>query len=358
MTAATLLLTATASSGAQEERPVLLLELRGFIDPAAARYVARGLETAQALEASAVVIELDSPGGLKSTTQKVIQEILDSSVPVVVFVTPTGAQAGSISTFIPLAAHVAAMAPGTFIGAMDSSPPVQKSDSLHGTGLCASEVFRSVAESRGRYFTWGQTLLRQRHLASAEEAWSDEAIDLIAQDPERLFRELEGKEVKTVLGNVPLFLRGRPRVQFAWSRLERVLHRLSHPILAYLLLLAGICLLNIELSAPRTLWIGFMGVVILLFALSLLMALGAHWVGLLLILLANLFLIADQKLPTLRLLTAAGLAAFAFGSLKLFPVGHAIGFSLSVELVAAATIGVAVFFLLFVQGRINRKISS
>lgn len=335
----------------EEEHPVLLLEVSGTIDPALARYVARGLEQARQRPAGAVVLRLDTPGGLDGSMRKIVQGILNSPVPVIVHVAPQGARAASAGVFITLAAHVAAMAPGTNIGAAhpvqlggssDSGKPSTMDEKLTNDAVA---YIRSIVELRGRNAEWAEASVRKSRSAGAEEVLEKNVIDFIASDLEDLLRQAQGRLVKTVFGGVTLSLQGRPVVPVPMSVTERVLHQLAHPNLAYILLLLGIYGLIYELATPGATFPGVVGALLLVLALAALETLEVNWAGMALIALSILFFIADIKLPGYGALTLGGILAFVLGSLFLFPGARVPPLRLPWSTVGSAAAVTALFFL-------------
>ncbi|MBI3615340.1 MAG: nodulation protein NfeD [Candidatus Omnitrophica bacterium] len=344
-----LLLAACASLSAEEQHPVLILKVAGIIDPALARYVTRGLEEARQVQASAVVIELDTPGGLDGSMRKIVQGILNSPVPVIVTVSPSGARAASAGVFITLSAHVAAMAPGTNIGA---AHPVQlggaeKPSSPMEEKLTNDAVayIHSIADVRDRNSEWAEESVRQSRSSTAEEAKENKVIDLIAKDLDDLIEKAEGRLVKTVSGVTTLALKGKPHQTLPMSLMEKVLHPLAHPNLAYILLLLGIYGLIYELATPGAVFPGVLGALFLVLALVALETLEVNWAGLLLIILSLIFFIADIKLPGYGALSIGGIAAFLIGSAFLFPGARLPHLKLPWGIIGAATGVTAAFFL-------------
>ncbi|MBI3312536.1 MAG: nodulation protein NfeD [Candidatus Omnitrophica bacterium] len=335
---------------AEEERPVFLLEVSGTIDPAVARYVTRGLDQARRQQAGAVVLQLDTPGGLDGSMRKIVQGILNSPVPVLVYVAPQGARAASAGVFITLSAHLAAMSPGTNIGA---AHPVQLGGSDSGTPSVmdqkltndATAYIRSILEIRGRDPEWAESSIRESRSASAEEAEERGLIDFIAVDLEDFFRQAQGHLVKTIFGVTTLSLQDNPRVPFSMSAVEKGLHQLAHPSLAYILLLLGIYGLIYELATPGATFPGVVGALLLILALAALETLEVNWAGVALIALAVLFFIADIKLPGYGALTIGGVIAFLLGSLFLFPGARVPALRLPWSTIGSATAVTALFFL-------------
>ncbi|MBI3333407.1 MAG: nodulation protein NfeD [Candidatus Omnitrophica bacterium] len=340
----------------EEARPVLLLEVKGTIDPALARYVLRGIEEARRERASAVVIQLDTPGGLDGSMRKIIQGILNSPVPVIVYVSPAGARAASAGAFITLAAHLAAMAPGTNIGAAhpvqlgggDRSSPMEEKLTND-----AVAYIRSIAELKGRNAAWAEEAVRESRSSPAEEAMEKKVIDLLPEDLDWLLAQAEGRQVKTVFGAATLSFKDRPRRSLRPSLIESGLHQLAHPNLAYILLLLGIYGLIYELATPGAVFPGVLGAILLVLALVALETLEVNWAGLALILLALIFFVADIKLPGYGALTAGGIVAFLLGSAILFPGARIPHLKLPWSTIGAAAATTAAFFLLIVGAGIR-----
>jgi len=329
---------------AEEEHPVVILEVRGTIDPAQARYVARGLEQARERQASAVLLEMDTPGGLDGSMRRIVQEILNSPVPVIVYVAPEGARAASAGAFITLAAHVSAMAPGTNIGA---AHPVQMSGGAVEMKITndAAAYIHSIADLRGRDTAWAEAAVRESISSTAEEAREKGIIDHISSDREDLLRQMEGRPVRTVFGVASLAFQGQPRVEIEMSLMEGILHQLAHPNLAYILLLLGIYGLIYELATPGAVFPGVLGAIFLILALAALETLAVNWAGVAMIVLSLLFFIADIKLPGYGALTIGGIIAFILGSLILFPGARIPGLRLPWATIGSASAVTAIFFL-------------
>ena len=338
-----------AFSALEEQHPVLILEVKGPIDPAVARYVIRGLEEARGMRASAVVLKMDTPGGLDGSMRKIIQQVLDSPVPVITYVAPAGARAASAGAFIAVASHLVAMAPGTNIGA---AHPVQigseeKTSSVMNDKLTNDAVayLRSIAQERGRDLGWVEEAVRKSRSSDAEEAVQLKVADFIARDMEELLKQAEGRQVRTVFGTTALALQDQPRQDLPATLMEKVLHQLAHPNLAYILLLLGIYGLIYELATPGAVFPGVLGAILLILALVALETLEVNWGGIALIALSVIFFIADLKLPGYGALTAGGIIAFASGSAILFPGVRIPPLRLPWTTIGAAALLTAAFFL-------------
>ncbi len=338
----------------QEQHPVVVLRAEGTIDPALARYLARGLDEARQRQASVVILRINTEGGLDRSIRRMIQTILDSPVPVVVYVSPEGARAASTGAFIAAAAHGSAMAPGTMIGAACAADPADESDdklSMARLKLTndAAAYLRSVAQDHGRNIEWVETAVRQGRVITAQEAFKQNAVDYLAPDLEDLLGQINGREVKTVFGAVTIDTEDQPRLFLGISHVENFLHRIMRPNLAYALLLFGIYAIVFELSTAGFGLPGVAGAVALVLSLVMLETLAVYWLGLGLIAFSMALFITDIKLAGRGVFSLAGLILFVIGSLFLFPGADVTGVYLSPPLVIGASAFTALFFL-FVVG--------
>lgn len=315
---------AVGSAAAQEPaaRPVLWLRVEGALTPVVADYLRRGIQTAQEQGAEALVLQLNTPGGEVNLTLRLVSLLRESPVPVVVYVAPRGAIAGSAGTLVTLAGHLAIMAPETAIGA--ASPVGGQGEELPQTlsqkvkEILKAQV-RSLAERRGpEAVRLAEAAVESAKAVSASEALAAGLIDGIAGSPEELLRLLDGRPV-VVRGQArTLRTQGAPIVPLPMNIVEEILHRLVNPNIALILLAIGIQAILIELSNPGGWVAGFIGAVCLLLAAYGIGVLPVNWLGLLLIAIAIVLLILDVKAPTHGALTAAGTATFIAGALVLF----------------------------------------
>jgi membrane-bound serine protease (ClpP class) len=350
----------TAAGGTAGEIRVLTIE--GVINPVSARYLIRELGSAEAAGAAALVLRLDTPGGLEISMRRMLVAILGSDVPIIVYVAPPGAHAASAGLFILLAADVAAMAPGTNTGA---AHPVTIGAEQPDTTLAekmvsdAAALARSVAERRGRNAEWAERAVRLSESATAREALALNVIDLVAADLATLLAEVDGYTVATAAGDVVLRTAGAPLVERPMSLFDRILHALTDPNIAYLLLTIGFIGIIAELYNPGAIFPGLTGLISLILAFVALGSLPVNWAGVVLLLLGIGLFITDMATEGIGVLAVGGVIAFVLGSLMLYrpftPISPTMPeVRVSPELIGAATAGMAIF-LVFVGRALLRS---
>ncbi|ACD89943.1 protein of unknown function DUF107 [Chlorobium limicola DSM 245] len=307
---------------AAEQVTVSRIVLTGSVNPASADYFSRALEQAHADGSVALLVELDTPGGLVSSLRLMVQDVLASKIPVIVYVSPSGAQAASAGALLMLSAHVAAMSPGTEIGA--AHPAGMGGGDKDGDVMskkAASDLAayaRSLAELRGRNPEWAEQAVRQSRASSAQEAIRIGVIDLIAATPSMLLREIDGKRVK-VGGRELVLETARARLSVIEPAFqEQALMRIADPNIAYILFLAGLVGLYFELANPGAIFPGVAGAVSLLLGLYAMQMLPVSITGALLLALGVLFLGLELFVTSGGVLAIAGLIALFAGSLMLF----------------------------------------
>jgi len=316
---ALLLLLAAPTFCAEQE--VVVLRLQDTIQPASLRYLQRGLREAAARQAAMVLVELNTPGGLLTSLREMTTAITTSARPVVVYVSPSGAQAASAGFFLLMAADVAAMAPGTNAGA--AHPVGGQGEDLEKTigekvTNDAAALIRSLAQQRGRPVEWAEKAVRESVSFTEREALEKGLIDLVATNRQELLLQLDGKEIRRFTGaKETLALKSAEVVFLAPSPADKLLSAIAHPNIAYLLLLVGILGIYFELSHPGAIFPGVLGAISLLLSFFALSVLPVNYVGVLLILLAIGFFIAEVKVTSYGLLTVAGLVCFIVGSAML-----------------------------------------
>ena len=320
-----LILTSLLSSvvDAQTEGQVLVMEVTGPVTPVMLSFIERGVEAAEEQSAEALVIMLDTPGGDVELTRKIIQVIVTSDVPVAVYVAPRGAFAASAGTFITLAGHVAAMAPATSIGA--ASPisgqgeeiPETLKDKI--TNILQAEI-EGLAQRRGEEAVeWAREAVSEAKAATAEEALELGVIDFIANDLDDLLGQMDGFSVTLHdEREVTLQTEDAPTEELSMTPIEQILHTITNPNIAFILLTLGINGILFELSSPGGYAAGVVGVICLLLAFYALGVLDVNYTGLLFIALAFILFVVDIKAPTHGALTVGGIVSFILGSLMLF----------------------------------------
>jgi membrane-bound serine protease (ClpP class) len=314
-----LVLTPTAAGAGQQ---VDVLEIEGPVTPIMLSYIERGIRAAETDGAEALIIQLNTPGGDVGLMLKIMQAITNARVPVVVYVSPPGAMAASAGTLITLAGHAAAMAPGTTIGA--ASPVGAQGEDLEETiktkeiELLKAEA-RQLAQRRGEEATaWAEAAIEEARAATADEALAMGVIDLIAQDLADLLDGLDGLVVTVAGDEVTLATKGLPINALPMTAVEQLLHLITNPTIAFILLTLGLNAILFELSSPGGYAAGIVGVICLLLGFYALGVLPVNYAGLLLIGLAFVFFVLEVKAPTHGILTAGGVVSLVLGALVLF----------------------------------------
>ena len=341
-----------AQSAASSDSAIILT-IDGAIGPAAAEYIHDGLSEARRRQATVVVLQLDTPGGLSSSMREIIRDILESHIPVITYVSPSGARAASAGTYILYASHLAAMAPSTHIGA---ATPVQ----LGGSIFCGEKkdekkdakenaktpeeakalndavaYIRSLAQLRGRNAEWAEKAVRDAATLTDTEAKNQHVVELIADNLADLLKQADGRTVMVGDRKVTLKTSGLAAVPVAPDWRARILALITDPTIAYLLFLAGIYGLMFEFLSPGTYFPGVLGSIALLVGLYALNLLPVNYAGAGLLLLGIGMLVAEGFLPTFGVVGIGGIAAFVLGSLLLFR-SDVPGFQLAWQAVAAA----------------------
>ena len=304
-----------------EVREVMIIELEGPINPGTAMYVMRGLEEAEKAGAALAILRLDTPGGLGSSMRSIVKALLNSSVPVAVYVGPQGAGAASAGVMITVAGHVAAMAPGTNIGAAHpvaaGGKDIEKTMSEKVVNDMASYA-RGIAEGKGRNGEWVEKAIRESVSVTADEALKKKVIDLIAEDIDDLLEKLDGRKVDMPGGVITLKTKGLKKSYFRPGFRDRVLRTISDPNIAYILMMIGLAGLYFELAHPGAIFPGVIGGISLILAFFAFQTLPVNYAGLLLIILAIILFIAEVKVTSYGILSIGGLISLTIGSIMLF----------------------------------------
>ena len=328
-----------------EQKEVYIVKVADAISPGTAEFIKSGIKKAEENAAAAIIIELDTPGGLAESMRIIVQNILASRVPVVVYVSQSGARAASAGVMITMAADVAAMAPGTNIGA---AHPVG-AGGKEIDGKMSEKVIndmvaqaKSVAENRGRNAQWVEEAIRDSVSVTETEALDKNIIDLIAKDTDELIRMLDGRELKD---RGVLKLADAKKVVLEETLRTKILRTISNPNIAYILMMIGLAGLYFELSHPGAIFPGVIGGIALILAFFALQTLPVNYAGILLIVLAIIFFIMEMKITSYGLLSVAGIVSLLLGSLMLFE-GSTPDMKLSLRVLLPTVLLVSGFFVI------------
>jgi len=326
---------------------VNVIRVEGVINPVVAEFIEASIDKAIKDKAEALIIELDTPGGLDTSMRDIIKKMISSDVPVVVYIYPSGGRAASAGAFITIAAHIAAMTPGTNIGA---AHPVGMGGKIDKTMMEKVEndavaYIKSLAEKRKRNARWAEDAVRKSASITEKEALELKVVDIVSPDLNTLLKEIDGMKVDTPLGEKTLRTAGAKVVREEVGMRFKILKVLSDPNIAYILMILGFYGLFFELTNPGAILPGVVGALCLILAFYSFQVLPVNYAGLLLILLAIILFIMEVKLTSHGLLTIGGIISMVIGSLMLFE-SSAPFFKLSIMIVLPAAILTALFFTL------------
>lgn len=343
-----ILFTLFSFSAAFSEEPlkeVLVIKISGVINPVSADFIGKSIHEANEKKAEALVIELDTPGGLDASMRNIVKDIIASGVPVVVYVSPSGGRAASAGVFITLAAHVAAMAPGTNIGAAHPVGIGGKMDKTMAEKAAndAAAYIRALADQRGRNARWAEDAVKKSISSSETEALKDHVIDIVTRDLNTLLSDIDGRRVQTDAGWNILHTKNAKVTMEEIGIRQRILNLISDPNVAYILMLLGFYGLFFELTNPGALFPGIIGGICLILAFYAFQTLPVNYAGLLLIILAVILFILEIKITSHGILTIGGVIAMVIGSLMLFE-SPAPFMKLSLFVILPAVITTALFF--------------
>lgn len=343
----TLLFLWPAPGQAKAEKLVNLLTISSPITPVSARIIVQALEKSVQDSAQALLIELDTPGGLDESMRQIVREILNSKVPVIVYVSPSGARAASAGVFITLAAHIAAMAPGTNIGA---AHPVGIGGQMDSTMLKkvendAAAYIKSLAKKRDRNEKWAEEAVRKSVSITEYEALKKNVIDMVARDVRQLLDQVDGKKIELPEGEAKILATkdaSLNRIEISWR--DRILEVITNPNVAYILYTLGMLGLFFELSNPGAIFPGIIGGICLILAFFAFQSLPINYAGVLLMVLALILFLLEVKIVSHGALTIGGIISMLLGSLLLidspFPYMR-----VSLSLILVAVISTALFFI-------------
>lgn len=317
------LLLGSVAPALQAEPIVHIITINSSINPATADFIINAVENANETEAAALVIQLDTPGGLVSSTRMITKAILASEVPVAVYVAPSGSRAGSAGVFITLSAHVAAMAPGTNIGAAHpigiGGQEPDSTQSVHGEKILNDTVayVRTLAERHGRNVEWAEDAVRNSVSITETEALELNVVDFVCRNIDSLLVEMDSLEVETVLG--PHVIETTDAewevVEMSWR--DKLLDVITDPNISYILLMIGFYGIFFEIYNPGSIVPGVIGVICLILGFYALQTLPVNYAGLALIFFGIIMLVAEIKIPSHGILSIGGVVALLFGSIML-----------------------------------------
>jgi len=341
---------------------VLVSRLEGPVSPVTAQALSNALARAHRERYEALVVEVDTPGGLETSMRDMVKGLLASPVPVVLWVTPGGARAASAGVFVVMAGDVAAMSPGTNIGA---ATPVNLQGGMDSTLARkvtndAAAFARTIARQRGRNASWAESAVREAVAVSETEAVELHIVDFVASSFEELLAKADGREWRRGAEIRTLRIKGLPSDRIEPGFRQRLLALIADPNVAYILMMLGFYGMLFELQNPGAILPGVVGAICLILAFLAFSVLPVNYAGLALIGLAIVFFVAEIKVPTHGVLTAGGVLALVLGSVILFEAGGP-GPKLSWATIAAATLATTAFFVFLVGAGIaaqRRKVTT
>ena len=296
-----------------------MLSVDGTINPSSAEYISSGIKRAYERNAECLIIKLNTPGGLLKSTRIIVTSLLDSKIPVAVFVYPGGAQAASAGVFITLAANIAAMAPGTNIGAAHPVTLQGEQDSIMNEKATndAAAFIRTISEKRARNIRWAEDAVRKSLSITETEALKENVIDTIAISVEDLLEKIDGKEISLPSGKKVLDTKNTEVINVEMSFKQKILDLLSDPNIAYIFLMIGIYGILFELYNPGAIFPGVIGGISLIVAFYSMHTLPVNYAGLALIIFAVILFIAEIKVISHGILTIGGIISLILGSIML-----------------------------------------
>ena len=339
-----------SSSSLFSDNPVCLhIKIDGSINPSTSDFIHRSISEAENINASLIVIELNTPGGLLKSTRYIVSDLLTSNIPIVVYVSPSGSQAASAGVFIVLASNIAVMAPGTNIGASHPVTMEGKMDSVMSEKATndAAAFIRSISEKRHRNMEWAEDAVRKSVSISESEALKDTVIDLVASNMDDLFKKIDGGEVTTQKGKVIIDTKNIQVVDYEMPWFLKFLSVVSDPNIGYILMMLGVWGIILEFYHPGGILPGVVGVICLVLGLYGLHTLPINYAGAALILLAIILFIAEIKIASHGLLTAGGVISLLLGSFMLINVDSSLeGARISSSVIISTVVIISLLFAL------------
>lgn len=323
-----------------------IANVSGVIGPVSAEYLIGAIEKAESESADCLIIKLDTPGGLDESMREIIKKMLNAKIPIIVYVHPSGGRCASAGVFITYAAHIAAMTPGTNIGAAHPVAMGGKMDEEMKAKVTndAAIYIKSIAEKRKRNKEWAEKAVRKSVSVTEKEALKLGVIDIVADNITELIEKLDGKEVEILSEKITIHTKDKEQKEIPWTTRQNILEKLSNPNIAYILLMLGIYGLIAEFSHPGAIFPGVFGAVSLVLAFFSFQILPVNYAGLILILLGITLFIFEVLTPTYGPLAAGGIISMFLGSVMLFKPGAPF-FQISIPLIITVTACTAAFFI-------------
>lgn len=336
---------------ALKAQTVVSVHIDATINPATAEFIHRAIARAEKSKAECLIVHLNTPGGLLKSTRNIVGDMLETEVPVIVYISPSGADAGSAGVFITLSANIAAMAPGTNIGAAHPVTNQGQLDSIMYGKITndAAAFIRTIAKKRNRNIEWADNAVRRSFSYSETEALQDSVIDLIAKNDAELLKMIDGKKIELNSGVVTLHTASAKIENYEMGFIEKLLNIISDPNIAYILLMLGFYGIMFELYSPGTILPGIIGVISLILAFYSLQSLPVNYAGVALIAFALLLFILEIKIVSHGVLAIGGIISLLLGSMMLMRTGSGNVGKLSWAVIISSVVVTSLFFL-FVIG--------
>ena len=334
-----------------DAQKVVSIKVDGSINPASAAFIKNAITEASNQKAECLIIHLNTPGGLLKSTRVIVSDILESSIPVIVYVSPGGAHAGSAGVFITMAAHIAAMAPSTNIGA---AHPVSMQGGMDSTMSDkttndAAAFIRTIAKKRNRNLEWAEEAVRKSVSITEAEAVEKKVVDLIAQNEADLLKQINGRVVALNTGDKTLQTANAKVDRVEMSFAEKFLDMISDPNIAYILMMLGFYGLLFELYSPGAVAPGVIGGICLILAFYSMHTLPINYAGLALIIFAIILFVLEVKIISHGVLGIGGVISFALGSIMLIRTNSALEFiRISWGVIISTTVATALFFFFLI----------
>lgn len=331
-----------------QSKKIYLLTIDGAINPASTEYIQEGIKAAVDDDAECVIIKLNTPGGLLKSTRVIVTEFLQAKIPIVVYVHPQGSQAASAGVFVTMAAHIAAMAPGTNIGAAHpvSLEGQQDSIMMEKATNDAAAFIRTISEKRNRNIEWGEDAVRKSLSITETEALKKNVIDIVATSVDDLIQKLDGRKVETIEGEKEINSVGAEIIPYDMSFKHKLLNTLSDPNIAYILFMLGLYGLLFELYNPGSIFPGVVGGICIILAFYSFHTLPINYAGLALIIFAIILFILEIKVVSHGILTIGGTISLILGSIMLIDSDSTLEFvKISWQIIALFVVLTVVFFV-------------